>query len=213
MERNIQSHGEHLKPVLLYRDDIEQIVERLREVSPNVELSTEEHKFNDLKEWAEQKRDYFTNMQLRTTNPYVSLQLKENEIWLFIVEDTAQSRGAFEKIKRILADHTRPSAKVMNPWMPSLVCNLCSISFFLTLWVKDWTILSVTAILMLGCVCWLWWAFHTRFHKYSIIIPKYRTDAPNFWKRNSDKIAVAIIAAVFGSLLTLLIKSLTTKGI
>ena len=51
MERKIRSHGEHLKQVLLYREDIEQIVELLREVSPNVELSTDEHKSSDVKEW------------------------------------------------------------------------------------------------------------------------------------------------------------------
>jgi len=64
---------------------------------------------------------------------------------------------------------------------------------------------------MLGCVWWYWLGFQSRFRKYSIIVPKYRIDAPNFWKRNSDKIVLAVICTVFGSLLALLIKSLTTK--
>jgi hypothetical protein len=212
MERIIQSHGEHLKPVLLYRDDIEQIVEVMQELSPNVELSTDHYKFNDLKEWAELKRDYFTNMQVLTRTPFVSLELKESEIWLYIAEDTAQSRGAFEKIKRILADHTRPSVKVMNTWMPPMAGAICLQPItFLTLH-RSWASLTIAAIIVLGCAWWFWWAVHTRFHKYSIVIPKYRTDAPSFWKRNSDKIVLGIITAALGSLLTLLIKSLVAKG-
>ena len=212
MERKIQAHGEHLKQVLLYRDDIEQIVELLREVSPDVELSTDEHKFSDVKEWADLKRDYFTNMQVATRNPYVSLGLSKSSVFLYIGEDTPQSRGAFEKIKRFLMDRRPPGQRLLNVWMPSLVFNVWLILFYLALWSKNWTLLTVTGIFMLGCVWWWWRAFRAQTRKYSIIVPKYRIDAPNFWKRNADKIVVAIISAVFGGLLTLLIKALTAKG-
>jgi len=215
MERKIQEHSEPLKQVLLYRDDIEQIVELLREVSSDVELSTDEHKFNDVKEWAELKRDYFTNMHLKTRNPYVSLDLSKQSVHLYIAEDTPQSRGAFEKIKRFLMDRKPPGQKLLNLWMPPLVLNLPLYAFLFLpgpLRGRDWTTISVTGILMLGCVWWYWLGFQSRFRKYSIIVPKYRIDAPNFWKRNSDKIVLAVICTVFGSLLTLLIKSLTTKG-
>ncbi len=217
MERIIQSHGEHLKPVLLYRDDIEQIVEVMREVSPDAELSTDQHKFNDIKEWAELKRDYFTNMRLKTTNPYVSLELSERSVWLYIDKDTAQSRGAFEKIKRLLTKLKRPSEKLMNYWMPPIIVNLC-IYFLLAaslskkLSLNIWTITIVDVILLLAGWWWTRWVFQSRTRKYSIIIPKYRIDAPNFWQRNSDKIVLAIICTVLGSLLTLLIKSLTAQG-
>jgi hypothetical protein len=215
MERNIQSHSEQLKPVLLYRDDIEQIVELLREVSPNVELSTDEHKFNDVKEWADLKRDYFTNMLLKTRNPYVYVGLSKNSVHLYIAEDTPQSRGTFEKIKRFLMDRKAPGQKLLNPSMPPLVFNLPLYAFLFLpgpLRDRDWTSISVTGILMLGCVWWWWLAIQSRLRKYSVIVPKYRIDAPNFWKRNSDKIVLVIISALIGSLLTLLIKSLTTKG-
>jgi len=212
MERKIQAHSEHLKRVLLYRDDIEQIVELLREVSPNVELSTDEHKFSDVKEWADMKRDYFTNMQVKTRDPYVSLNLSKSSVWLYIDEDTPQSRGAFEKVKRFLMERKPPGQWLLNAWMPPIVFSLLWIPFDLALWGKNWALLTVTGIFMLGNVGWWWLAVRAHTHKYSVIVPKYRVEAPNFWQRNADKIVVAIISAVFGSLLTLLIKALTTKG-
>ncbi|MBI3853028.1 MAG: hypothetical protein HY298_22490 [Verrucomicrobia bacterium] len=208
MERIIQSHGEHLKPVLLYRDDIEKIVEAMREVSSDVELSTEEQRFEDLKEWAEMKRDYFTNMQISAKSPFVSLKLEKNQIWLYIGKDTAESRGVFEKVKRILTDHPPPTAKLMNLSTPAVASGICFGAFVSMAAFVDWMGLTVTAILWLGCVWWGRWAFHERFNRYSVIIPRYRIDAPNFWKRNSDKITVAIISTAVGIVLTLLFKRL-----
>ena len=215
MERKIQSHGEPLKQVLLYRDDIEQVVEILREVSPNVELSTDEHKFNDVAEWAELKRDYFTNMQIETRDPYVSLNLTERSVFLYIAKNTPESRGAFEKIKHLLMDRKPPIQRLLNFWMPAVVLNLCLWSFVLVPALRAtsrWETFTVDAIFMLGCFWWWWSAFQSHTRKFSIIVPKYRVEAPNFWKRNSDKIVIGIISAVFGCLLTLLIKSLTAKG-
>ncbi len=218
MERKIQTHGEQLKQVLLYREDIEQIVELLREVSPNVELSTDEHKFSDVKEWADMKRDYFTNMQVATRDPYVSLDLSKSSVWLYIAEDTPQSRGAFEKIKRFLMDRKPPGQWLLNFWMPSLVLNVSILLFNLALWGKiplwgkNGIFLTVTGLFMLGCVWWWWLAFRAQTRKYSIVVPKYRLDAPDFWKRNADKIVIAVISAIVGGLLTLLIKVLTAKG-
>jgi len=218
MERKIKTHGEHLKQVLLYRDDIEHIIELLREVSPNVELSTDEHKFSDVKEWAEVKRDYFTNLQIATRNPYVSLDLSERSVWLYIAEDTPQSRGVFEKIKRFLMNRKHPRQWLLNFWMPNLVLYIWIFLFNLALWgrIPFWgsksTVWTVSGICFLGYAYWWWLTFRAQTRRYSIIVPKYRVDAPRFWKRNADKIVVAIIAAIFGSLLTLLIKALTAKG-
>ena len=171
MERKIQSHGERLKRVLLYRDDIERIVELLREVSPNVELSTDEHKFSDVKEWADMKKDYFTNMQVAARNPYISLDLSKSSVWLYIAEDTPQSRGAFEKIKRFLMDRKPPGQSLLNFWMPPLVLNLWWIPLNLAIWRKNWALLTVSGIFMLGCVGWWWLAFRARLVSIPLLFP------------------------------------------
>jgi hypothetical protein len=212
MERNIQSHGEHLGQVLLYREDIEHIVGLLKEVSANVELSNREHKFKDVEEWASLKREYFTNMTLAGHNPYVSLDMKENSVWLYIAEDTAQSRGAFEKIGQLLKNRKRPGHWLLYPWMAPIVLNVCCFAFYVGVWHKYWTFACISATLVLGCNGWLWLMWRSRMHRYCVIIPKYRVDAPNFWRRNEDRIIIAIISVAVGSLVTLLIKSLTAKA-
>jgi hypothetical protein len=209
MEHNVQSHSEHLSPVLLYRDDIERIIELLSEISPRIELSNHDHKFNDVKEWAEVKKAYHTDIQMGARGPYISLDMNERSVFLYIAEDTAQSRGVFEKIKRLLADRKPPGHRLLNPWMPAIAFSVCLWALlFLASSITRWAILGAISTLLVGAIGWWVLAWRFRFKKYSVIIPKYRIEAPNFWNRNSDKIVVAIIAAVLGSLLTLLINSL-----
>ncbi len=115
-------------------------------------------------------------------------------------------------------DRKPPGQWLLNVWMPSLVFNVLVLLFNLALWGKiplwgkNGILLTVTGLFMLGCVWWWWLAFRAQTRKYSIVVPKYRIDAPDFWKRNADKIVIAVISAIVGGLLTLLIKVLTAKG-
>jgi hypothetical protein len=77
---------------------------------------------------------------------------------------------------------------------------------------KKWASLPVPGATLFASLLWFCWGFYARFHRYSIIVPRYKTEVPGFLKRNSDKIALAIISAFVGSLVTFLIKSPIGKG-
>ena len=72
MERKIQERNELFKPVKLYRDDIDDILQVLKEVSSNVTLSTDEYIFQDVNEWAGLPKAHFTNLSIASTKPYIS---------------------------------------------------------------------------------------------------------------------------------------------
>lgn len=210
MQRKPQSYGEQLKPVRLYIDDLEQIVEVLQEVATDVEISTDEYTLTDIGQLPELKREFFTFLELATREPYISVNLKPNGIWLYIAKDDMVSRGAFEKIKRILVKRKRPFAwllhnSVMSGLFTGLALNLLGWGF-----IQGSSVGRVLGIfaLILG-VWWSWYGHKDHFTKYSLIIPKHRIDEPNFFKRNADDVVLAIIAALVGSLLTLVIAKLT----
>jgi hypothetical protein len=215
MERRIQSYGEHLKPATLYRDDIEKIVEALREISPTIKLSSDEYHFADLKELCESKKDFFTHLEIESENPYISAGFHRNKIWLFIYQDTPQSRGTFEKIKRIINHRARLPLwviSILGTLSAAISGGICLFWFLLRVFQNKWTSPTIIyGVFLIVCILWTWWMLYTLFYRYSIIIPKYRIEAPGFWKRNSDKVILVIISAVIGSLLTLLIKNLTGK--
>ena len=50
MKKRSQSYSAKLKPVVLYFDDLEKIVEILKEISNDVEISTKEYQFENIEE-------------------------------------------------------------------------------------------------------------------------------------------------------------------
>ena len=107
MERITQSYCEFLKPVILYREDVEELFHLMQEVSLSVEISTKDARWADLKELWENKTDCFTDLSFVTRNPHVSLNLKSDSVSIYISEDNLPSRGAFEKIRTFLTRKTR----------------------------------------------------------------------------------------------------------
>ena len=59
MHRKIKSHIKSIKPVTLYLDDLEQIVEILHQASDSVRISTEDFDLENPKELTELKRESF----------------------------------------------------------------------------------------------------------------------------------------------------------
>lgn len=190
----------------LYIDDLEQIVEVLQELVTDIEISTDEYTLTDIGELSKSNKEYFTFLKLATRDPYISTDLKPDGIWLYIAKDDTVSRGAFEKIKQILVKRKRPFAWLLhNSVIPGLFIGL-ALGWGLVQGSFVGRLLAISA-LILG-VSWFWYGHRDRFEKYSLIIRKHRIEAPNFFKRKADEIVLAIIAAIIGSLLTLVVTKL-----
>ena len=208
MKSKIHSLSERFKPVILYRDDIEAILAILHEVSETVEMSSDEHIFNTDEEWLDVKTDYFTHLEIASSHPYIKVELETWKTDLYSSDDSPATRGAYEKIKDILLARKRRIRSRPDSWIWVFPVFLCSFSIgviFKPFW--NYTILGIFIVLYSALQVW---ALRIEMRKHSIIIPKYRSEAPGFWQRNSDSIiiaiAAAIIGAVIGSIVTVLAK-------
>lgn len=184
MQKLTKSHGELLKPVKLYLNDLERIVELLQEVATDVDISTDEYTLTDLNQLSELKKEHLTFLELEVSDPYISFNLEPHQVWLFIGRDDMVSRGTFEKIKQVLVQRKRPLAWLLHSSVTSGLFTGLALGVLVTGVSIGNSIIAVlsTLALFLG-VWWMWYGHKDRFKRYSIIIPKYRVDEPSFLKK------------------------------
>lgn len=203
MQKISQSLGEHLQPVTLYMDEIEQIVNAFREISPDVSVSTNDYLLTDFKQLSEFKKEYLTDVNIKVREPYIDLSLEHHQIFLYAAKDDLISRGLYEKVKAILRKNKRPFFKILQNFGIITGISLYLILYGLSR--QSWQTVSVAAVSLLVSIAIGWYAYQDRFKKFSIIIPKYKVEVPSFWKRNSDALVLALFSAVFGGIVTLIL--------
>jgi len=206
VKRIRQSHGEELKPVALYLDDLERIIEIFKEASDDVRILTSEYELDSIDEFRNLHEETLNYLKISISEPFVSLELKPNGIWLFISEDELISRGVFEKIKQLLHSRRRKlSWLTANPYLAGAAVGSSAFPFFKAIDSQNvyWAVLGCS-LLMIGAI-WTWWSFAGTLKKYSIVRLRRRAESPSFWKRKKDDIVLVIISAVVGALITLAI--------
>jgi hypothetical protein len=141
-------------------------------------------------------------MNISGRQPYVSVDLRQYEIWLCISEDIPECRGLFEKIKAVLL-----RCQGQFDWffynniliVSALVCTFAGIvGSFLSHFTF---MLAFSAALFIISLFWGIYKDWYLVNRYTIIVPKYRIDSPSFVKRNGDKIILAMISALIGAVI------------
>jgi len=188
--------GEHLKPVKLFYDDIEEIYEILKAANNEVKIEADNYEIESLDEILTIKKPFFTNLQISIRNPYVSINFKNNEIWLYASEDTAIQRGLYEKLKLLINKKKRLFAPLLQNSIFSGLYLGTSFWWFLT---KEFT---MGLIIIITGLLWMYLGYKSQFQHFSIIVPEYSNNKPNFFIRNKDNIILAVISALLGGIIT-----------
>ncbi|MBI4447236.1 MAG: hypothetical protein HY645_15195 [Acidobacteria bacterium] len=214
MQKLTKSRGEHLKPVKLFLDDIERIVATLREVSSEVEITTDEYVLADLSQLSDLKHECLTTLKLLNRNPYLAVDLEPSRVWLYIAEDTPTARGLYEKVRSILVQQRRPFASALISWWFPLMISAGMVTAFLIGTIQSNPLAVGLGLVLFGFALWgMWYSHRVVTGRYSIIIPKRRRESPSFLKRNADRIILAMISAIAGGIITSLLSSLISQFI
>lgn len=215
MQKRAKSHGKHIQPVRLYLDDVETIYEILREVAERVRIINDEHVLDKPDQLLELKKDCLTYLEISSSEPYISVDLKPSSCWLYIANDESTSRGVFEKTKQLLERrkplfwfiYTLPFNALL-----SVSAGICLGSLVLpTTGLTDMS-QSVVALNVAGAlvaVLWGLYNFHVKFNKHSVVFLTHRSSTQSFLKRNRDQIILALTSAILGGVVTFFISKFT----
>ena len=195
--------------VRLYWNDILALVEIMREASDKVTLETDRHKTEDPHELQSLDSNVIYDLELKTTEPYVSVHFSPSSVFLFISDDTLVQRGVYEKLGTYIRSRQRRLRLFTHTSFPSsVVIGYSLASVFGAASSRDASRLAFPLALLLAGIAWATLATLNDRKRSSIIVLGERANYPGFWARNQDRIVVAFIAAVLGSLGTWVVMNL-----
>ncbi len=207
MKKKTKSLGEHLKPVILYRDDLEKIIDILNKGSGEIKIENEEYKFNSLDELKSLKKDFITDIKLSQSTPHVSISFTQSSVWLFASNDSLESVGIYEQIRNHILSRRRKLAWLTENSALGSMCIGFSI-WFLLFEHSLYSLFLALSLLTLGAL-WSWHSFRSTFKRYAVIYPLiYRKEHFGFFGRKKDEICLVIISAILGAVVTLILTKL-----
>ncbi|NLI98210.1 hypothetical protein GX441_06075 [bacterium] len=144
------------------------------------------------------------------------MNFESDRIWLYAGEDTITNRGVLVKVKEVLKPRRLRFgwfSKTGWSWLFGSIIGVFLEDFIEGIIKETWLVIVVGIAFGLIFVVWVFWAMNIQTKRYSLIILKRRHEQESFWKRNKDKIIVALIASLISGILgvggTLLIQLLT----
>lgn len=205
--KSLSQHIERkLPPLKLYLDDIECIVEKLRSLSPNVQIQAGDYRLDDVVDLADIGAKVIRQLYLEINQPLITLRLVHYACILTLYnKGDVKAYGIFEEVYNYLQSKINITIRIgiaigIVAWVLAL-CLLPGLT--LAVWLTPfgkldrvtrffpalYVLLGVLTCFMFLAVI-LYWNFHTT------LIPKKKVEAPSFWERNWNQIAVAVLIAV-----------------
>jgi hypothetical protein len=214
--------------VRVYLDDIQEIFSILKELTADVRIQADDFEANEPQDLVDISSDTINELTLVATQPNVTVNLSGKTATLEATDPDNSTLGALKRIEERMGQRRRPLKRVL--WNTNREPVLVGIAFLLGLisvvlvavwlapdpanpppntanddtgwvigiWVLTLLVIPLTVIMTA--------------RRQAIVIPRLQKDAPPFWERNKDDIAVnavfTVIGAGLGIVATLLVQSL-----
>ncbi|MCK4644187.1 hypothetical protein KAU32_11210 [bacterium] len=204
MKKVPQSFSESFTLATIYLDDINNIIDLFEGEGIKYEIVINNNLLDDRNEL-----DEFDNMQeikITTREPYTSIDIDKDKVWLFSTEDTIIVQGLFSTIRKCFTKIKSPSMvkEVLEIGFAlglifiikivtvdkSYFSKYMNIAVFMVLLLLGFSV--VKSILSLG---------NGKVKIYAI----KRKNKPNFWKKNKDLIVVGIITSTLAAIITFIL--------
>jgi hypothetical protein len=218
--------------VRVYLEDIEEITAILGQVAASVRIQADEFVTTDPSDMLDMPSDVINSLSIVAVDPSITITLSGTAATAEATDPDMVVLGALTKIEELLQRRRRRlkffiwSGGGDDPksWGTSILLLILGIAGVMTAVVglsegdnpselgvsRGWIIAIgiVSSILLVGYL-----TLGTR--RYATVIPRSQKDAPPFWERNRDEIAINAIFTVIGGILgivgTLLLQALVDR--
>ena len=191
-----KNFGRSYRPVVIWLEDLAEIVSTLKENAQDVHISTEDYLFATVEEL---KGHFGTQtqfaMEVTGSIPYVRLEL--TRLWVKLhVSAGPQSAQLFHDIDSIFARGQRRFPFLYSNWMvlPILIGGPV-VRFFPE---QIAPIVGVQAVLAV----WYLWVLFIRMRQTAVVNLQRRSEVRPFLERNKDQLLLLLIGGIVGGLIT-----------
>lgn len=206
-----RSKGDHYYSVNLYKDDFENIINILSEVSDRVKISDDNYVYDSLDELISQKGLKPKKVSISSYSPYVSIDLKPHSVWLYCSNSNKESLYAYNRIEEVLKKRRSVLSRIFNPavgiffFSILMALTILAPADLIKSWLPNrWSRLSLV-ILLVGVPILSFFLRSGAFSSFALIKSH---EQKNFFTRQKDDLIKIIIGAIIGALLTLLVSYL-----
>jgi len=198
--------SKELPPVKIYLDDLKQIYEILKEKVKSIEITTEDYEVDDINQLKNLDSKKLNYLSMECSDPHITIEFDSSSASIYFAEDSTYNRGILSEIEEILTKRRVFLGRFLaSNWAFGLNGMFVGFFFFAMVSIIRSNFMSAgwlfLALLLLFCILMVL-QFRFALRGYSTIVLSERRELVSFWKRNSDQILVAIIAAIIGSLIT-----------
>jgi hypothetical protein len=204
--RRQKSYRRSYGPVVLWLDDLTEIVTVLMEKSKKVQISTEDYRFgtvDELKEHVGSQTQFA--LEIDCYDPYVSIDFDRNSVSLYVAAGD-QAFHLFNEVDGIIARRQRRFRLLYSWWLLMVASAVIIVADYFLFFGAPELEPYVRFIPPLLIICFIGPMF-IRWQRVSVIKLQRRSDAPSFLERNKDKVLMMII----GALITLAIGAVKEK--
>jgi hypothetical protein len=202
MQRTSISTLQKLPSVVLYREDIEELVGILQSQCKTITLAIPGYRFDNISELLTSAHGPLHELKIEAHDPYVTLEFLRFEAQLYISDNDVVNVGLATKIRAVLDGCRR--AVQPSPFMyGSSAALVCSLGIGAVNAIMAQNVLGAGASTLGGLLSVLFarrlWT--TGANRYSIIYLTLRSQRSSFFQRKKDDLALAAISALLGAVL------------
>lgn len=211
MKKKSVTHGEHLKPITLYSDDLDFIHEKILDTCSKIEYSTDRYEYDSLEELKKESSPKVDNLSISGRNPYISIDISKHRIWLYTSGENSDVVNLYYFFKDYLQKKGSIYSKIFNTWIWGIINAFFLPSGLLFLF-SDYflkkTPISSNKVLILGLsVLVIGLLISLIFYrKGSVIYLSSKNDTDSFFERNRDSIILLVLGAIIGWIFTMVSK-------
>src|SRR5450759_1876097 len=193
MKRTPKHLTKHYMPLVLWREDLDEIISILQRREGAIQFVADDYTFEKLDELETHfgVRDK-NELKITSTKPYVSLELNDKQAWLFVSADSQDASGVFFELDKVLIARQRRFPALYTFWFTSLLnIFIIAMSIFIINKIKLplYSIITWSAVSLVASILGLW-VVYVRMWRYSIIRMRRRATTDSFVRRNKDQLAV-----------------------
>lgn len=189
----------YYQPTKFFLEDLERIYSIISEITESINIRNDDFEFENLQDLQKINTADVSNLKIvgnKNGLPQFILFIYSKLIYISAESDEPALLGGIEKVKEIIKTRKRPILlSNTNVIVISIIGLILTSIAGVLLALSVNTVLLIRLLIAASLILDLY-AFSQLFFGKNQIILKYSKESPSFWRRNSDKIFVAIIASV-----------------